>query len=58
MALAVVNGVDYLVTWSLRHIANAVVRRGIVRFCRQADFEPAVICTPNELMDDYDAAGV
>ena len=44
VALAVVNGVDYLVTWNLRHIANAVVQPGIERICRQAGFEPAAIC--------------
>ena len=58
VALAVVNGVDYLVTWNLRHIANAVVRPEIERICRQAGFEPAVICTPDELMEDYDATGL
>ena len=58
VVLAVVNGVDYLVTWNLRHITNAVVRPGIERICQQAGFEATVICTPDELMEDYDATGL
>ncbi len=54
IAIAVTNGVDYLVTWNFRHIANAAMRSRIERACRQAGYEPPVICTPNELMEsDY-----
>ena len=49
IAIAVTNGVDYLVTWNFRHIANATMRLQIERVCRQAGYEPPVICTPNEL---------
>ena len=51
IAIAVANGVDYLVTWNFRHIANAAMRARIERVCRQSDYEPPVICTPNELME-------
>ncbi len=51
IAIAVTNGADYLVTWSFRHIANAVLRSRIEHVCRQAGYEPPVICTPNELME-------
>ena len=51
IAIAVTNGVDYLVTWNFRHIANAAMRARIERVCRQAGYEPPVICTPNELME-------
>ena len=50
IAVAVTNGVDYLATWSFRHIANAAMRSRIERVCRQAGYEPPVICTPNELL--------
>ena len=33
------------------HIANATMRLQIERVCRQAGYEPPVICTPNELME-------
>ena len=51
IAIAVTNGVDYLVTWNFRHIANAAMRSQIERVCRRAGYEPPVICTPNELME-------
>ena len=53
IAIAVTNGADYLVTWNFRHIANAVRRTGIERACRQAGYEPVVICTPNELTESF-----
>jgi len=55
IAIAVTNGVDYLVTWNFRHIANAAMRSRIERVCRQAGYEPPVICTPSELMESEDA---
>lgn len=51
IAIAVTNGVEYLVTWNFRHIANAAMRVRIERACRQVGYEPPVICTPNELME-------
>lgn len=51
IAIAVTNGLDFLVTWNFRHIANAAMRSRIERTCRQAGYEPPVICTPNELME-------
>lgn len=51
IAIAVTNGVDYLITWNFRHIANAALRARIERVCRQSGYEPPVICTPNQLME-------
>ena len=51
IAIAVTNGVDYLITWNFKHIANAAMRSRIERVCRQAGYEPPVICSPNELME-------
>lgn len=51
IAIAVTNGVEYLVTWNFRHIANAAMRGRIERTCRQVGYEPPVICAPNELME-------
>ena len=54
IAVAVANGVNYLVTWNFRHIANAAMRAGIEAVCRRAGFEPPVICAPNELLEADD----
>ncbi len=51
IALAAAHGVQFLVTWNCRHIANAVVRPAIERICRSAGYEPPVICTPEELSE-------
>ena len=51
IAIAVTSGVNFLVTWNFRHIANAAMRFRIERVCREAGYQPTVICTPNELME-------
>ncbi|MBN2494845.1 MAG: type II toxin-antitoxin system VapC family toxin [Deltaproteobacteria bacterium] len=50
IALAVVHGMDYLLTWNCRHLANAELRPRIERTCKALGFRPAVMCTPAELM--------
>ncbi len=54
LAIAAVHSVDYLLTWNSKHIANAAMRPRIELLCRQAGYEPPTICTPEELMEDYD----
>ena len=51
IAVAVVNRVDYLVTWNCVHIANAAIRVKIDRECQSAGLHAPVICTPEELME-------
>jgi hypothetical protein len=51
VAVAAVNGMDFLLTWNLRHLANAARREKIEQTCRQAGFVPPIICTPEELME-------
>ena len=51
ISVAVVNGLDYLLTWNCTHIANATIRGDIERICRSKGYEPPVICTPEELME-------
>jgi hypothetical protein len=50
ISTAAVNGVEYLMTWNFRHIANPALRRQIEHICRDAGYEPPAICTPQELM--------
>ncbi|MSR59892.1 MAG: DNA-binding protein [Planctomycetaceae bacterium] len=53
LAIAATNGVDYLVTWNCRHLANATTRRTIEAVCRAAGYQPPIICTPEELSEDH-----
>lgn len=54
IAVAAVNAMDYLLTWNMKHIANAVMRKDIEDRCREAGFEPPVICTPDGLLGEED----
>ena len=52
IAISVVNGMDFLLTWNCTHIANAAMRHRIEAVCRSLGYEPPVICTPEELMGE------
>ncbi len=51
LAIAVTNGVEYLLTWNGKHLANATRRTKIEDVCRSAGYEPVIICTPEELLE-------
>jgi predicted nucleic acid-binding protein len=52
VAVAAAHGMDYLLTWNCRHIANATMRNRIADVCALLGFEAPVICTPEELLED------
>ena len=52
IALATVHGMDYILTWNCRHLANAEMRTGITSVCISQGYEAPVICTPEELMGE------
>ena len=52
IAIAAVHGIEYLLTWNCTHIANARMRSEIEAVCRVESYEPPVLCTPEELMED------
>lgn len=54
IALAAINGVDYLATWNFKHIMNPSTQHLIDVVCRDASIESAVICTPEQLLVTYD----
>ena len=56
IAAAAVHGVEYLLTWNCKHIANPVLRPRIEEACREDGFEPPVICTPQEMLEIDDDA--
>lgn len=51
IALAAVNGMNFLMTWNCTHIANGFVLQSVNRLCREAGVEPPIVCTPEELME-------
>ncbi|MFA7062218.1 MAG: type II toxin-antitoxin system VapC family toxin [Pedobacter sp.] len=52
VAVAAVHGMDYLLTWNCRHIANATKRQAISKACVHTGYQTPVICTPEELMGE------
>jgi predicted nucleic acid-binding protein len=51
IALAAVNGMAFLLTWNCTHIANGFVLQSVNVLCREAGFDPPLVCTPEELME-------
>ena len=51
IAIAAAHGIHYLLKWNFKHIANATLRQKIEDVCRYNGFEPPIIATPDELME-------
>ncbi len=49
IAIAAVNGVQFIATWNFKHILNPHLQAQISGTCREAGFIPPVICTPEQL---------
>ena len=54
MALASLNGMEYLVTWNCRHIARGRIKRRLQEINDRQRIQSPVICTPEELMGEDD----
>ncbi|MDJ0800106.1 MAG: type II toxin-antitoxin system VapC family toxin [Calothrix sp. MO_167.B12] len=52
IAAATVYGLDYLLTWNCRHIANAQIQKKLALISFDAGYELPTICTPYELMGE------
>jgi hypothetical protein len=52
IAIATVHGMDFLLTWNCKHIANAEMRNLIEEVCRSKGYEPTITCTPEELLGE------
>lgn len=54
VAVAAVNGVDYLLSWNCKHIVNLEIYSGIQRIIEGSGYTAPKVCTPYELMGDLD----
>ncbi len=52
IAIATVNSVEYLVSWNYKHIVNETKRNLINEVCHTAGFQPTILCTPIELIEE------
>jgi len=51
IAMASIHGIQFLLTWNCKHIANPEHRPKIERSCRDLGMEPPLICTPFDLLE-------
>jgi predicted nucleic acid-binding protein len=54
LAVATRHGMEFLLTWNCTHLANAQALPRVEAVLRDMGFEPPVVCTPDELMEDTD----
>jgi predicted nucleic acid-binding protein len=54
VAVAAFHGVDYLVTWNCKHIANAELWKKISSIVEKFGCSIPIICTPEELLGRED----
>lgn len=52
IAVATVHGMDYLLTWNCKHIANAQIQVKLAEISLDFGYDLPVICTPYELLGD------
>lgn len=52
IAVATAHGMDILLTWNCRHIANAANQHALRRLADARQLRLPVICTPEQLMEE------
>lgn len=52
IATASVHGVDFLVTWNFKHIANPLIRQRLRQEVALSGYVLPVLCTPEEFLND------
>lgn len=50
IAVASINGMDFLLTWNFSHINNAFKKSKIIRAIEKQGFIPPEICSPDEFL--------
>ncbi len=51
LAICATNGIEYLLTWNCRHLANATRQKAIGKICMASGYNAPVICTPQQLKE-------
>lgn len=52
LAVATRHGMDFFLTWNCIHLANAQMLSRVLTALRETGYEPPVVCTPDELMEE------
>ena len=51
LALAILNEMDYLLTWNCTHLANAVLQKDLIDYCGYHRLHFPIVCTPRTLIE-------
>ena len=54
IAIAVAQGVDFILTWNFKHIANPTMQYRIAGFLDEINLALPFICTPEALLGEDD----
>jgi hypothetical protein len=54
LAISAAHGMQYLLTWNMRHIANVFIRDRIEKACAAAGYKCPIICSPEQLVRRYE----
>ena len=54
IAVSTLHGVDFLLTWNCRHLANPIIQEKIAMHLEQLGLFLLIICTPEELLGGND----
>nr|VFK81241.1 MAG: PIN domain-containing protein [Candidatus Kentron sp. SD] len=52
IAIAAVQGMDFLLTWNFKHINNANTKERIARIIMDSHFKSPILCSPEELIHE------
>jgi hypothetical protein len=53
MGIAATAGMDYLLTWNCKHLANSDIRKKVTRTCKRSGFTAPELCTPEDILRRY-----
>ncbi len=53
VACATIHGIDYILTWNCRHIANEIRKPLIEQRIRENGYKPPVLTTPQTLLGEH-----
>lgn len=54
IAISTLHGMEFLLTWNCRHIANPMIQEKIAAYLEQRGLFLPIICTPEELLGGMD----
>ncbi len=57
LAVATAHRVDYLLTWNMKHLANAMILRRLRPVAEQHGYQLPVVCSPLQLMGEIEYEG-